>query len=142
MRKTSALEFNWNGTQLELEFSYSRQSVAKPGEKYQTPSDQPYTTVKLVEVRPGQPREAWQVFAGLTASVGCASGSVRDQFNYETGRKLALRKLTRKLPKEMRAMVWETYLTRKDRNPPTEQKRNLTPIALPVLDAEVVGHHV
>lgn len=121
-RKPSTLEFSYQGQQLEIEFNYNKLFVNKPGDKTLSPSDQLYTTVRILEVRPGSPREAWQLYGGFSASVGCASGTVRDQFCYETGRKEALKKLTRVLPKELRGIVWRTYLTRRDREPQPKKR--------------------
>lgn len=53
---------------------------------------------------------------GEIIAKGEAVCSIKDVFNKEKGRILALRKATEDLPKELKASIWKKYVKRKDVN--------------------------
>ena len=51
--------------------------------------------------------------AGVLVAVGHAHCTVADQWRYETGRRLALRKAIYCLPRDVRKDIWSVYFLRK-----------------------------
>jgi hypothetical protein len=117
----SNLRFEVDGVPFRIEFQRDWMKVpyyGEDGEKVgEAIATHPYTTVKLVQLHPetGKPVEVFR-----EATVGC---SPYDTYTLESGRRWALRSVTRTLNhlndadknawyKRFKSIMWQTYLTR------------------------------
>jgi hypothetical protein len=80
------------------------------GEPITIPSTHPYTTVSLFRKSETDP----DFVLYRTDTVGC---SPKDKFVKETGRILALRKITNTLSKAHRSVLWDAYMNRATKAP-------------------------
>lgn len=108
------MKFTYAGSQFQLEFErkYSNVEIRRRTQSgaegiIVQRSQFPYTSVRLLSLNPlgTKPTEV------ANARVGCAP---TDKFSNEEGRRQALRKLTDTVEgKELRAIIWKTYLSRR-----------------------------
>lgn len=117
------MNFAYENRRYRIEFQRDKKRLQRPG----TPevSRFPYTTARLLEF--DEVAKEYKVVA--SASVGCWHKEPR--FTREEGRLKALRKLTDKLPTDLKPRLWETYHNRF-----TEVPKNK------VLEGEIVGEPV
>jgi len=113
-----AMQFKHEGKTYEIDFTRQRREVTvvtKTGEEKRQ-STYPYTTVKILEVNPEQPRNKWNVFR--ISTVGCWHREQRP--NRNTGRVRAMRSLF--VPTTMKAPMWAAYHSRTGVKPKQEPK--------------------
>lgn len=105
------MRFTHNGALYTIEFRREHRMVEAynpaTGDYEEVKSKYPYT---LVDIRKYPNPDKVDEFTVIgTAEQGCAP---EDVFYKETGRKRALKKVTSKVPKELRAILWDTYMNR------------------------------
>jgi hypothetical protein len=134
------MRFVFRGHTYALEFSRNRTLITtyKKGKEVEQLSKYPSTTATIYRL---DPKEVGLKNAEVIASetVGC---NVKDRFDYEVGRRNALRKTlavaTRleRVTKDFRTVMWAVYFNRSNGS----GKPPATPITpLPTLDGELVS---
>lgn len=119
------MRFEFVGSKFAIDFvrslrqrTFFTESSAGTSVEMKVNSTYPYTTVNILELDPKEKGiKNAKVFR--TATVGC--WHLEPNFSLETGRLRALRSVTRTLPKEMRPLVWDAYMSRKDNPPSSDQ---------------------
>lgn len=111
------------GEELRIEFSHftdnryrKGETVAQLREAYKYSKYEADTILTFLKVRT---EARIRREDGAIIALGSAQRSLKDQFNKETGRKIALTRALASLPKEDRRLAWEAYFGRKPRAKPS-----------------------
>lgn len=112
--RRAKMRFSFGGKQFAIDFRREFKQLRREdaeGQEAFVNSKYPSTTVNILELDPTEKGSIKNAKVFATATVSC--WSKEPVFSLEKGRQRALRNVTRTLPKEMKPLVWFTYMNRK-----------------------------